>query len=127
VSGQSLIEVINYAESDQEIFLEEPINVVEFKSTKHFELNIIEEERNGNSSILFDKIRTDHLNKEELGELRKIFRKYPGVFHKEGNKQSNIKLEQKMAFSFLPSLIDMRLKKDKGEKTAGETVRPKDY
>jgi len=67
VSGQSLIEVINYVESDQELFLDEPINVVEFKSTQHFELNIKEEERNGNSSTPFDKIRTDHLNKEEVG------------------------------------------------------------
>jgi len=82
VSKQSLLKVINYAESDQEFFLEEPINVVEFKSTQHFELNIIEQEKNGNSCIPFDKIRTDHLNKKELGELRRICRKYPRIFHK---------------------------------------------
>jgi len=46
LSRQSLIEVINYAESDQELFLEEPINVVE-----HFELNVIENQ-------IFDKKHT---------------------------------------------------------------------
>lgn len=45
VSGQSWMEVTNYADSDQELFLEEPLDVVEFKTTQHFELNTIEGER----------------------------------------------------------------------------------
>lgn len=81
VSGQSLVEVVNYAEIDQDIFFEEPMNVVEFKTTQHFELHNIEEKKNDSGSIPLHKMRTEHLNKEELKELLRICKKYPGVFH----------------------------------------------
>jgi len=88
VAGRSLVEITNYAEQDQELFLEEPLEGAEFETDQHFELNNIEVADNENRRIPFDKIRTEHLNREELEELQRICKKYPKVFHKEGDHLS---------------------------------------
>jgi len=88
MAGESLVEVTNYAEIDQELFLEEPLKVVKFKTEQHFELNNIEGTGNEDTIVPFHKIRTEHLNSEELRELRRICKKYPKVFHKEKEKLS---------------------------------------
>ncbi|XP_041451922.1 uncharacterized protein LOC121405328 isoform X2 [Drosophila obscura] len=88
-AGQSLVEITNYSEEDQELFLEEPLVVSELKAQEHIEINNIESRTDiGNKGIPFHKIRTDHLNEEEITELKRLCKKYPSAFYMEGEDLS---------------------------------------
>lgn len=60
------------------------MEVVEFKSEQHIELNNIEDLRDSGGNIPFHKIRTENLNKEETGNGREYVESTQRYFTRKG-------------------------------------------
>lgn len=86
----SYMEVVNYSDKEQKIYLDSPLTVEEWKNKEFVEVNVttlITDEQT-NHKIDFNQLRIEHLNKEEEVELKKLLCQFPKIFHKETDRLS---------------------------------------
>lgn len=85
----SCMEVTNYSDKQENLYLESPIEVNHFDTDEYFIINDIKDhgtvcsdkEKEGNS-----KLRLEHLNTEEINVFKRLCKQFPNIFYKEGDK-----------------------------------------
>lgn len=86
----SHMEVVNYSDKEQKIYLDSPLTVEEWKNEEFVEVNVttlITDEQT-NNKVDFNQLRIEHLNKEEEVELKKLLCQFPKIFHEETDRLS---------------------------------------
>lgn len=86
----SFMEVVNSGEEQQIIYLDSPLVVYKWPKEVFAEINVITEVSNNHPTdkIDFTQLRIEHLNKEEESEQKRLFLKFPKIFHDGSDKLS---------------------------------------
>lgn len=86
----SFMEVVNSGEEQQILYLDSPLVVYKWPKEVFAEINVITDVSNNHPTdkIDFTQLRIEHLNKEEESELKRLFLKFPKIFHNGSDKLS---------------------------------------
>jgi len=82
------MEVVNVSQDKQKLCLDAKLQVERYAGNDFIEINAISEFSNNtpqDRTNIITKLKTDHLNAEEFTALKNLCKRFPKLFHQEGD------------------------------------------